>query len=160
MKNYFLKNFIQKKIVTPVIILLKQGSTPEKLAMSLCMGAVLGCFPILGTATLLCIIFAQVFKLNHVAVQISNYAVYPLHILLVVPFLYAGNAAFGYDKVMFNVNDMVMNFETDPQIFFQTYLGVIIRACLVWAIFAVIVGLLLYFPLKISMRKLSKKIAT
>lgn len=38
----------RRQIVTPVVALLRQGATPEKLALSLALGIALGVFPVLG----------------------------------------------------------------------------------------------------------------
>ena len=48
------KSFWKRRVVTPLIAQLKQGVTPEKLALTVALGLVLGIFPILGATTLLC----------------------------------------------------------------------------------------------------------
>jgi hypothetical protein len=45
---------IRCRVVQPVIDLLTQGISPEKIALSLAFGIVLGVFPVLGSTTLLC----------------------------------------------------------------------------------------------------------
>ncbi|MEQ1352439.1 MAG: hypothetical protein ABLT11_00385 [Candidatus Acidiferrum sp.] len=40
--------FFHRKIVRPVVDLLRQGITPEKIALSIACGLILGIFPALG----------------------------------------------------------------------------------------------------------------
>jgi len=75
--------------------LLKQGITPEKIAMSMAFGAVIGIFPIMGSTTILCTIAALVFRLNLPAIQITNYMVYPLQVLMLFPFIRLGDSLMG-----------------------------------------------------------------
>lgn len=63
----------RRRIVAPVIAQLKQGATPEKLALTVALGFVLGVFPILGSATLLCGLAAWALRLNQPVIQIVNY---------------------------------------------------------------------------------------
>ena len=152
-----MKKFVQKSILNPILDLLKQGLTPKKLALSLSSGIVICCFPILGTTTVLCAIFAHIFKLNHVAIQLANYIGYPLQFIMLIPFFILGNAIFGYDKMVFNLDDMFIHFQIDPIGFFETYIGLALRACVAWAITAPVVGFIIYYPLKLAMEKLAKK---
>jgi uncharacterized protein (DUF2062 family) len=81
--------------VRPILELLTQGITPEKIALSLAFGIMLGVFPVLGTTTLLCLIAALLFRLNVAAVQLVNFLVYPLWFALLIPFVRVGERLFG-----------------------------------------------------------------
>ena len=74
---------------------LRQGVTPEKLAWSLALGIGLGCFPVLGATTGLCFLAGVALKLNQPAVQFVNYLSYPAQLLLIIPFMQAGQRLFG-----------------------------------------------------------------
>jgi len=69
--------FLYRKLVRPILDLLQQGVTPEKIALSVALGAAIGVFPALGWTTILCAIVALVWKLNLPAIQIINYFMYP-----------------------------------------------------------------------------------
>src|ERR1035438_1407369 len=86
--------FLQDKLLRPIIELLKQEVTPEKMALSLALGAALGIFPALGWTTALCAIAALTLRLNLPAIQIVNYFVYPLQIVLLIPFFRLGERLF------------------------------------------------------------------
>lgn len=90
-----MKAFLQKRLIAPILQLLTQGITPEKIALSLAFGIMLGVFPVLGTTTLLCLIAALLFRLNIAAVQLVNFLVYPLWFALLIPFIRVGERLFG-----------------------------------------------------------------
>jgi uncharacterized protein (DUF2062 family) len=89
------KSLFRRRIARPIVELLRQGVTPEKMALSLALGAALGVFPVLGTTTALCALAAFIWRLNLPAIQIVNYFVYPLQIALLIPFFRAGEELFG-----------------------------------------------------------------
>ena len=89
------EGYFRRRIARPIVELLRQGVTPEKMALSLALGAVLGVFPALGTTTALCALAALILRLNLPAIQIVNYFVYPLQIALLIPFFRAGEQLFG-----------------------------------------------------------------
>ena len=87
-------SWMYRQTVLPVLALLRRGTSPENLAWSLALGLLVGVNPLLGSTTVLCLVLAYLFRLNLVAAQISNHAVYPLQLLLVLPFLRAGSLLF------------------------------------------------------------------
>ena len=89
------EGIFRRRIGQPIVELLRQGVTPEKMALSLALGAALGVFPVLGTTTALCALAAFVWRLNLPAIQIVNYFVYPLQIALLIPFFRLGERLFG-----------------------------------------------------------------
>ena len=87
------EGFLKRRLVRPIIELLRQGVTPDKLALSLALGVALGIFPALGWTTALCAIAALVLRLNLPAIQIVNYFMYPAADRAVTPFLPSGRVA-------------------------------------------------------------------
>ncbi|OGU09603.1 MAG: hypothetical protein A2X82_07645 [Geobacteraceae bacterium GWC2_55_20] len=89
---------IWRRLTAPAVKRLRYvmscGLTPQKLALTLCMGAALGVMPLLWGTTLICIMLAHIFRLNHVALQSVNYLLYPLQLALLVPFFKLGSWLF------------------------------------------------------------------
>src|SRR5579885_2459221 len=85
----FMRQFFERRFVRPILELLRQGATPEKLALSVALGAAIGVFPALGTTTAICGLLALALGLNLPAIQLANYAVYPAQIALLLPFFRA-----------------------------------------------------------------------
>jgi hypothetical protein len=69
---------------------LLEGISPQRLALTLALGFVLGCIPLVGIPTGLCMVVALGFRLNLPAIQAANYAAMPFQLALVVPFIRLG----------------------------------------------------------------------
>jgi len=84
-----------RRTVLPILALLRIGATPEQLAWSIAVGLFIGINPLLGSTTVACLAIAGLFRLNVAASQIANHVVYPLQLLLFIPFLRLGTRLFG-----------------------------------------------------------------
>jgi uncharacterized protein (DUF2062 family) len=87
-------NWIYRHVALPVFALLRMGASPEKLAWSIAAGLLIGINPILGSTTILCLALAFVFRLNVAASQLGNHIVYPLELVLVIPFIHVASRIF------------------------------------------------------------------
>ncbi len=88
------EGFFYRRIARPILDLLRQGVTPEKIALSIALGAALGIFPGIGWTTALCAIAALLLRLNLPAIQVVNYFMYPAQIALLIPFFRLGERLF------------------------------------------------------------------
>ncbi|HVU47704.1 MAG TPA: DUF2062 domain-containing protein [Terracidiphilus sp.] len=79
---------------------LRQGISPQRLAITLALGFAIGCLPVVGIPTLLCAGLALALRLNLPAIQAANYVAMPLQLALIVPFVRLGGWLFsgGTDK--------------------------------------------------------------
>lgn len=64
--------------------------SPERLALCVAIGIVVGNIPILGVSTLLCAAIALLFRLNLPAIQLAQWAMAPIQLLLIIPFVRLG----------------------------------------------------------------------
>lgn len=90
-----MRDFLQKRLVNPLLALLRQGVTPRDLAMSVALGTSLGLVPVLGVSTALCALAALLLRLNMPAIQIVNYLLTPLQLVLIIPWLRFGEMLAG-----------------------------------------------------------------
>lgn len=150
------ESFWQRRVVAPILAQLKQGITPEKIALTLALGSVLGVFPIIGATTALCAVAAWRLKLNQPIIQLTNYLLYPVHLLLLLPFYRAGETLFGKPHLpIFSIGELVHRFKESPLDFFADYGMVGLYGVVVWCLLAVPAATLLYFLLRGPMRALS-----
>ena len=149
-------SYFKDKIGTPLLNLLKHGITPEKLALTVSVGSILAVFPVLGSTTILCIIFAFIFQLNHVAIQIVNYAAYPLWAILLLPFYKIGGLLFQSSVVNLSVKRIVTLFQTNTWEFFQSFGMATLYAIVAWLVICPFVAAILYFITLPIFRKYSK----
>lgn len=85
-----LRGWARRRLVEPIRALLRQGVTPDRIALSLAFGLGFGIYPILGLPTLLCTAAAVLFRLNLPAVQLVNYLAAPVQLALIIPFVRLG----------------------------------------------------------------------
>ena len=90
-----MRDFFRRRLVDPILGLLTQGITPEKIALSIAVGAIVGIFPVLGTTTVLVTVVAAALRLNLVAVHTVHYVMTPVQILLIIPFVRVGEHLVG-----------------------------------------------------------------
>lgn len=90
-----MKQFLRRKLVDPILGLLRQGLAPRELALCLALGTGIGLFPVLGISTPLLAVIALAQRLNLAAIQLVNYLIYPLQLLLIIPFVRLGEALTG-----------------------------------------------------------------
>lgn len=84
------KHPLQQRLVDPLMAQLRQGISPDRLALCVAIGVVVGNNPILGTSTILCAIIALVFRLNLPAMQLVQAVMAPTQVLLIIPFVRLG----------------------------------------------------------------------
>lgn len=73
---------------------MRQGISPQRLALTLALGFAIGCIPVIGIPTALCLLVALGLRLNVPAIQAANYAAMPLQVALVFPFVRLGGWMF------------------------------------------------------------------
>ena len=95
-----LSTFWRNKVIEPLQGFLAQGLSGKKLALSLALGVTLGTFPMLGATTILCALTALILKLNMPVIQFANYLVYPLQIILLVPYYQLGDLIFSAEQTI------------------------------------------------------------
>lgn len=148
----------QRRVVTPILAQLRQGITPEKIALTLALGGVLGIFPILGACTVLCAGAAIWLRLNQPIIQLVNYLVYPLQLLLLIPFYRAGEWLFGAKPVpIIDVADLVKRFGAGPWQFILDYGRVGLYGIVVWLLVAPAIALIAYVVLKPTLLAMAPK---
>ncbi len=85
-----MKSQLHRRVREPLLTLLKQGISPDRLALCIAIGVVVGNIPILGISTILCAAIALIFRLNLAAIQIAQAAMAPTQIMLIIPFVRLG----------------------------------------------------------------------
>ncbi len=149
--------FFQRRLVRPVIELLRQGVTPEKLALSLAFGITLGVFPVLGSTTALCAIAALAFGLNLPAIQIVNYFVYPLQIALLIPFFRLGEKLFGAQHLPLSVQQIYAMIHASMTGAIRELWTTTWHAIVVWSLTAPVAAIALYLVLASVLRRIARR---
>lgn len=69
---------LRRRIADPLLPLLQQGKSADRLALAVAVGVVVGNIPIFGTSTILCAVVALAFRLNQPAIQIAQASMAPI----------------------------------------------------------------------------------
>jgi hypothetical protein len=85
-----LKNRLNRRLIEPLIALLRAGLAPRRLALCVAIAIVIGNIPVLGVSTIICAGIALVLRLNLPAIQLVQAAMAPTQLLLIIPFVRLG----------------------------------------------------------------------
>jgi uncharacterized protein (DUF2062 family) len=138
--------------------LLRAGLTPEKLAWSLAAGVVVGVNPLLGSTTLLAIAVAAAFRLNVVASQLSNHAMYPLELALFPVFVKMGSMLFATERLPLRGKELWWAARHHPWDTTRVLWLWEWHALVVWAAFAVVALPVIALVLEPILEKMSRRV--
>lgn len=128
--------------------LLYQGITPHKLALTLALGVMLGVTPVLGSTTLLCAAAAVVFRINLPLIQVVNYLVYPLQLVLLIPFIDAGQWLFRAAPLPLSAREIAALVRTHPWHSFVLLWDYTLHGLAAWAILGGIAAAIIYLVMR------------
>ena len=136
---------------------LRQGISPRRLALTLVLGFVIGCIPVVGLPTAVCAVLALTFRLNLPVIQAANYVAMPFQVALFVPLLRLGARLFpittrhGLDLPAL-AHSPVKILAASPQLAVQIG-GMAGQALFAWLLLAVPVVVLLTPALAVLLRR-------
>ena len=148
--------FFRHKVGKPLLALLRQGVTPEKISMGLALGIVIGVTPLIGSTTILCVVAAFVLRLNPAAIQLVNYLMFPVQLTLLIPFYRAGERLFGAAHNPVTPDQIRLMFQTNIRHAIATLWTSTVRALTVWAILGLLAVFPIYRLLLVPLRRLAR----
>lgn len=156
MKRRF-KIILKRRVTNPLINFLRQGLTPEMLSRTIASGLLVGTIPIPGTSTLLCTALSLGFRMNLALIQLVNYLVFPLQILLFVPFYTLASKISG-KIIFFNASEISAQFAgSNWQTASIDLLWLAGTSVLVWLLLMFPVSLTVYFIIKPVMKRFARR---
>ncbi|MBI3548847.1 MAG: DUF2062 domain-containing protein [Elusimicrobia bacterium] len=124
--------------------LLKQGASPDVVAMSIGLGATIGLFPIVGFPTPLCLLVGVRWKLSHPAMQAANWLTYPVYIPAAFGLTMLGQSIYGGAPLELTSSGVWR---------------AVLYSATGWAIVAPFVWALVYFPARTVLRRLQPAVS-
>ena len=137
---------------------IRQGLSPHEIALTLAVGLCLSVSPALGTTTMFCAIAAVVLRLNQPLIQLVNVLVYPLQLLLLVPFLRTGELLFGAPHTPLAPAKIVAMGTVDLFGTIAAFWTVGWHGTVVWALVSPPAGLLVYAIARPSLERLARRL--
>ena len=121
---------------------------PSRLALAIASGSVVGVFPVLGVATIICMGIAALYRLNLPAIQLASYLVFPMQIILFFPFLYIGEVLTDNSLDEISKAKLLETFDMGFLPAIQELSQYFILASIGWAFSLAPLFVILYFVLK------------
>jgi hypothetical protein len=154
-----MREFLQRRFVT-LLALLRQGVTPDKLALSLSLGTTIGLIPVLGVSTALCVLAAVLLKLNMPAIQLVNYLLTPVQLILIIPLLRFGELLVNAPRFPLTLEAGLALLSHGAINAVQILATAIVHATLGWIVLAPPLAFVLYRLLEPALRHLAPTPAT
>jgi uncharacterized protein (DUF2062 family) len=151
-------SFWQRRVIAPIAAQLQQGISPEKIALTIALGLVLGTFPILGSTMILCGMAAISFRLNQPVIQLVNYFAYPLQLALLIPFYRAGETLFGKAHIPLSIPLLFQRFRADFGQFLRDFGMIAVQGIVVWALIAPLAAALIFYVTRPPLRLLAARL--
>jgi uncharacterized protein (DUF2062 family) len=145
--------WIYRRLFHPFVLLLKQGMSPEKIALTIALGISLGVIPVIGSTTTLCTLTALALRLNLPAIMLVNGVVYPLQLTLLIPFLRAGAWLFRVEGPKLTIVQIFKMIRANVWHATVTLFSATMHALVVWLIAGCVVSSLVYLVVVTLLRR-------
>ncbi len=149
--------FWRRRLVTPIRTQLTQGVSPTALAVAVAAGVLCGIFPILGTTTVLTTLVGWLFRLNQPVMQVINWFIYPLQLILIPVYIRGGEALFADEPIPFSIPRMLEIFAESPAGFLAEFWMTLVHCVVAWLVTAPIVGAALFLSARPALRSAARR---
>ncbi len=153
------RSFWRRRVLDLTLAQLRQGITPQKIALTIALGFILGLFPILGATTALCALFGLLLRLNQPIIQLLNWVAAPLQIPGIYLFVRIGEWLTRTPPVSFSVTALLLAFRSSPLEFLKQYGATGLRGVLAWCLIAPAIAALLYGALLPILKRMGRHLA-
>lgn len=152
------KSALRERLLRPIRAQLTQGVTPDKIAATLAVGTACSMFPFLGFTSLLNLAVGLRLKMNQPILQTLNQLLGPLHLVMIVLYVRAGEWIWRADDERFNIAEMVRTFrDASLADFLHRFGWAGVHAFTAWVISVPILIVALYYPLRPVLRRAARK---
>jgi uncharacterized protein (DUF2062 family) len=150
---------LERRVLDPIVALLSRGASADALALSLAVGVTVGVFPVLGSTTVLCTLAALAMRLNLVAVQAAHFAMTPVQIVLIIPFVRLGERSVGTAHQPLSIDAGLELIAQGAIAAIVTLRDAILHAMLGWLLVGPVAIALLYVVLRPLLRRTAQRVA-
>ncbi|RSK33220.1 DUF2062 domain-containing protein [Hymenobacter metallilatus] len=147
----------RRRVVQPVLNLLRQGLTPHQLALTAVLGTAAGLVPMLGITTLLATFAAVRLRLNVAAALLIAHLWSPVQLLLIIPFMRQGALLWGGHSPPLTLTKLQYLFGHNWVAALKLLWHAILGALALWAGTFLVLGPLLYLLLRPVLAHLLRK---
>lgn len=138
----------RRRLLQPLLNLLKQGLTPQQLALTLVLGTATGLVPVLGITTLMATTLAVRLRLNVAATLLIAHLWSPVQLLLLIPLMSQGAKLWGSQGPALSLEKLQYLFSHDTLGALRLLWHAILGGLALWAGACCILGPMLYLMLR------------
>lgn len=154
------RSFWQRRVRDPLVSLFVQGLTPDRIALTLAVGAACSLLPFLGFTALLNLGVGFWLRLNQPVLQTLNQVLGPVQLLLIVVYVRLGEWLWRVEEGRFTVSEMLRVFrEASVGDFLHTFGWAGIHALTAWLLTSPALIAAVYFAVRPALRRLASKTA-
>lgn len=152
-------HFWRRRILHPLVALLTQGVTPDKLASTLAVGAACSLFPFLGTTSVLNLGVGLWLRMNQPLLQTLNQVLGPVQLAMILVHVRIGEVVWrASDAERFGIGDMIQAFSELPfGEFLQRFGRAGVHAFTGWALTAPLLAATLYLLVRPVLQRLASR---
>ncbi|MDO7851508.1 DUF2062 domain-containing protein [Hymenobacter convexus] len=154
------RSWLRRRLLDPLLDLLKAGLTPSQLALTVALGAAVGVVPLLGVTTVLSAAVALRLRLNVAAMQLVTHLMTFFQLALLIPLLRAGARLLGQGAQVEHLTLPALRqliehegWQAIGKLLWRAELG----ALLLWAVACVPLVAVIYFVLRVVFRRVLAK---
>jgi uncharacterized protein (DUF2062 family) len=148
-----------RRLGNRILDLLRQGLTPEQIALGIAVGVTLSTFPVLGSTTLLCITASAALGLNLAAMQMVNWLSYPLQLSLFVPLLRLGSRLVGSHTQVPSLPEIGARLATNLWSTIVELWPATVGAMVIWLLASPVMVLAIYFVTIQPVRRVARSVS-
>ncbi|MFW5886538.1 MAG: DUF2062 domain-containing protein [Bacteroidota bacterium] len=127
--------------------LITQSTHPRQISLAIALSFVFGIMPFFGLITILLTILAILLNLNQVIVHVTHNVVFPLQLILLVPFYKAGQWLYGDLLFPGSISLFIETVINDPIKILSDFGIAASMALLIWALISMPVFIIIYYLL-------------
>jgi uncharacterized protein (DUF2062 family) len=150
-------SWLRRKVLGPLLGLLRQGLSPEQLALTFAVGVAVGLIPFLGAITTVATLTALRLRLNVAAMQFISHMMTPLQLVLIIPLLRLGARLAGAARQELTVAGLRQMFADDWRGALSLLWKAELGALAIWLLGALPLVALLYYGLRPVFRRMAAK---
>jgi len=145
----------RRRVVAPVLAQLKQGVTPDRIALTLAVGTACSLLPFLGFTALMNLGVGLCLRLNQPILQTLNQILGPVQVVLILVYVRIGEKIWGAPEMPLSIGQLIASFKDDPGGFFVRFGWTGVHAATAWGISVPVMVAAIYFPLRVVMRRVA-----
>jgi uncharacterized protein (DUF2062 family) len=149
--------FWRQRFLGLLVSQLRQGISPQKIALTLTLGVCVSAFPIVGTTSVICFFLGLWLRLNQPVIQFVNWLASPLQMGLLLVFVRFGEWLTRAHRVRFSIPELWAKFHASPAGFFREFGLTCWHGIIGWFVVAPVAGVLLYGLFLFLTRQLARQ---